>query len=328
MRKRIYTTQILALSTALTAGGFCSLPVLAQDNIQQTQAPVRMVRFYNRKTGEHFYTGNEAEQKQVQADGWEYEGTGWLAPAYSDSPVYRLCNPNTGDHHYTMDVGERDALVKLGWNDEGIGWYSDSGKQVPVYRQYNPNAAAGAHNFTISKEEEKYLEVYGWIPEGIAWYGIRNDSQTLDIAGTYSDITPAVNSAYDSLTIDDYMTIRGSHRASKAGITRVYSWSGELINLVPAGDLEYAATLSKVQRLEPNFSPAPGDVTVDEVLNFDFQEGDTLTIYMPGYPVSKLPQRYQDGLEKAGYPSDVLQRPCIANVNQNMMFFIEEQLAL
>lgn len=105
------------------------------------------------------------------ANGWQYEGIGWVAPTSGD-PVYRLYNRNTGDHHYTMNTNEKDMLKSVGWRDEGIGWYSSVNKEVPLYRAYNPNVQVGSHNYTPNQAEQTYLIHAGWKDEGLAWYGI------------------------------------------------------------------------------------------------------------------------------------------------------------
>ena len=137
-----------------------------------------MYRLYNRYTGEHFYTASSEERDSLQLVGWSYEGIGWIAPATSKTPVYRLYNPyvDGGDHHYTTNVGEKNTLVKAGWRDEGIGWYSDDAKTVPLYRQYNPFASTGTHNYTANTTERDQLVSLGWRNEGVAWYGA-NGSQ-------------------------------------------------------------------------------------------------------------------------------------------------------
>ena len=133
-----------------------------------------MYRLYNPNSGEHFYTSSDQEKSKLTKLGWNYEGIGWTAPSFSNTPVYRLYNPNAGDHHYTTATSERDKLKNLGWNYEGIGWYSDDSKSTPLYRQYNPNAIAGAHNFTASESErDKLVYKYGWTDEGISWYGVK-----------------------------------------------------------------------------------------------------------------------------------------------------------
>ncbi len=131
-----------------------------------------MFRLYNPNSGEHFYTSSSYERSYCIYSGWCNEGVGWVAPAFSNSPVYRMYNPNAGDHHYTLSAYERDQLVRAGWIYEHIGWYSDDGKAIPVYRQYNPNASVGTHNFTTSKVENDSLVAVGWNAEGIGWYAV------------------------------------------------------------------------------------------------------------------------------------------------------------
>ncbi len=142
--------------------------VLTYDQYVST---VNMYRLYNPNSGEHFYTSSNGERDHLISLGWNYEGIGWAAPAYSDTPVYRLYNRNGGEHHYTTSIAERNMLINAGWNDEGIGWYSDDQRRVPLYRQYNPNAFANNHNYTTSQSENNWLVSLGWRAEGIGWYG-------------------------------------------------------------------------------------------------------------------------------------------------------------
>ncbi len=129
-------------------------------------------RVYNPNSGEHFYTLNSYEAKNLISLGWNDEGIGWTAPL-SGSPVYRMYNPNAGDHHYTMDYNEAMWLKSLGWNYEGIGWYSDTNQTTTVYRVYNPNATgAGSHHYTMNYNEAMWLKSLGWNYEGIGWYGL------------------------------------------------------------------------------------------------------------------------------------------------------------
>lgn len=140
-----------------------------------TKDPVNfkaMYRLYNPNSGEHFYTAELAERKNLVAIGWDYEGIGWKAPQTGE-PVYRMYNPNAGDHHYTKSAGERDQLKKAGWSDEGVGWASDPQKAVPLYRAYNPNAQTGTHNYTTNQAEQNFLLKAGWQAEGISWYGVK-----------------------------------------------------------------------------------------------------------------------------------------------------------
>ena len=133
-----------------------------------------MYRLYNPNSGEHFYTASTEEKDHLNKLGWNFEGTGWIAPEKSKTPVYRLYNPNAGDHHYTTSQVEKEHLMSVGWKDEGVGWYSDDEETVPLFRQYNPNAKAGAHNYTASRTENDYLVSKGWKAEGIGWYAVRD----------------------------------------------------------------------------------------------------------------------------------------------------------
>lgn len=145
-----------------------------------------MHRLYNPNSGEHFYTASTSEYEQVKAAGWNDEGTGWVAPAYSQTPVYRMYNKNGGEHHYTTSAKERDGLVEKGWIYEGIGWYSDDDETVALHREYNPNAFANNHNYTTSEKEHKWLLSLGWQDEGTAWYAISAPSG----GGGGDDLTP------------------------------------------------------------------------------------------------------------------------------------------
>ena len=182
-------------ATGLTEGSHCSVcgTVLVPQNVvpalgggttqpdpdpiitpEEPAAPgtVNMYRLYNPNSGEHFYTADWNEAMNLYSLGWNYEGIGWTAPAYSNTPVYRLYNSIGGEHHYTTSVAERDFLISLGWNDENIGWYSDDAQTVPLYRQYNPNAFANNHNYTTSLAENNWLVSIGWRAEDIGWYGV------------------------------------------------------------------------------------------------------------------------------------------------------------
>lgn len=137
-----------------------------------------MHRLYNPNSGEHFYTASAQERDVLVSAGWSYEDVGWIAPASSKTPVFRLYSGT--DHHYTSSAAERDALVMSGWSDEGIGWYSDDAKGIPLYRQFNPNVDpaaptnnSGSHNYTISQSENDFLCNNGWQGEGIGWYGCK-----------------------------------------------------------------------------------------------------------------------------------------------------------
>ncbi len=134
-----------------------------------------MTRLYNPATHEHLHTKDAYEVYVLTTQqGWENEGSSWVAPETSDAPVYRLFNPYSKEHFYTKDAYERSVLIKNGWNDEAIGWYSADASGVPVYRLFNAAAGIGAHHYTTDAYERSVLLKNGWADEGIAWYGVRN----------------------------------------------------------------------------------------------------------------------------------------------------------
>lgn len=158
--------------------------VSAQSTVASTET-VTVYRLYNPNTGEHFYTQSPTERSSLVSAGWQYEGVGWTAPAFSSTLVYRLYNSYVagGDHHYTSSTVERDSLVKVGWKWESAvtnGWYSAASTDygaVKVYRLYNPNADTGTHHYTTSAVERLKLASDGWSYEGVAWYALDTTQQ-------------------------------------------------------------------------------------------------------------------------------------------------------
>lgn len=173
---------IEVLATGPSQGVHSSGSSSKKSSSQPVQSPISTVkkalyRFYNKLTGEHFFTANEEERNQLLTDNsWTDESQGWTAPSISDFPVYRLLNPNNGDHHYTTDKNEYTTLQTLGWKDEGIAFYSadtENEDYILLHRLYNPNAKdAGSHHYTVDSNERDELISQGWTYEGTAWAGL------------------------------------------------------------------------------------------------------------------------------------------------------------
>ena len=85
-----------------------------------------MYRLYNQWSGEHLFTESKDEYGQLVGIGWSGEGTVWMAPERSATPIWRLYNPYSGDHHYTTSGEEYDQLGKLGWHKEGTAFYASA----------------------------------------------------------------------------------------------------------------------------------------------------------------------------------------------------------
>lgn len=147
---------------------------------------VTVVRMYNKWTGEHLFTTNALEVADLEARGWQNEGTYWKAPAADKDDnqdlmrVYRLYNPYTSDHLYTTDLVEYTNLMAAGWNGEDVKFMSAATPELDnkavvdtpdpeaegIYRQFNPNVTVGTHNYGGLAENKKLLDL-GWKADGV-----------------------------------------------------------------------------------------------------------------------------------------------------------------
>ena len=122
-------------------------------------------RFYNVKTGAHFYTASAGERDfviQTYPD-FQYENVAFYAYAAATAgkdAVYRFYNSHTGAHFYTISAGERDFVVQAYpvFSLEGTVWYaqaSEGNNATPIYRFYN--SRTGAHFYTASAGERDFV---------------------------------------------------------------------------------------------------------------------------------------------------------------------------
>jgi hypothetical protein len=77
---------------------------------------VPLYRFYNMRTGTHFYTASEAEKNNVVAtmsSTYHLDGVAYSVSTYNSSatPVYRFYNVRTGTHFYTADESEKASVI-------------------------------------------------------------------------------------------------------------------------------------------------------------------------------------------------------------------------
>jgi hypothetical protein len=88
-----------------------------------------LYRFYNLRTGTHFYTASETEKANVlatMASTYRYDGPAYNVSMSAGMAVYRFYNVRTGTHFYTSSVAERDNTInKLGaiFHYEGPAYY-------------------------------------------------------------------------------------------------------------------------------------------------------------------------------------------------------------
>jgi hypothetical protein len=86
-----------------------------------------LYRFFNFKNGVHFYTANEAERANVQAnlsDRYRYEGVAYRVNTDSHGiPIHRFYAPARNAHFYTANMAEIDASLSKVYHYEGVGYY-------------------------------------------------------------------------------------------------------------------------------------------------------------------------------------------------------------
>ncbi len=139
-------------------------------------------RFFNRRTGEHFYTESTAERDGIIAGRADmtYEGVAFLQGGGASTPVSvaRFIRLDTGEHFYTASVVERDYILQ---NMSDNFRLEDSQaflvSATPDYQFSQPvhrflDTATGNHFFTASESERDgvmaALPSYRY--EGVAFY--------------------------------------------------------------------------------------------------------------------------------------------------------------
>lgn len=139
-----------------------------------------LARFFDTKTGGHFFTASADEQAALQAarPDLRLEGNGFAtddASTAGTSNVFRFFNTKDGGHFFTADANERDSLLQsrpdLAY--EGVAFQEHAAPAagyVPVYRFFDKND--GGHLFTSGAAERDNLIAtrLDLTNEGIAFY--------------------------------------------------------------------------------------------------------------------------------------------------------------
>jgi hypothetical protein len=90
---------------------------------------IPLYRFWNRKTGVHFYTMSEAEKNTViatRSDDYDFEGVAYnVSDDPTGLPIARFYVPRRDAHFFTADTSEIFGQSKLSswYHYEGIGFY-------------------------------------------------------------------------------------------------------------------------------------------------------------------------------------------------------------
>lgn len=174
------------------------------------QAVSYVYRFFNQRSGEHFYTSAPLERNNIiyQLPDFNYEGIAMTIPSGgSTQAVYRFYRRDTGTHFYTANAAERDSIIS-NLNDvyayEGAAFNASSTPfgtaTQAVYRFYD--ASRGVHFFTAydSERDAVLANLPNYSYEGIAYYAAPPPavprSGALDEAwylSAYPDVRDAVN---------------------------------------------------------------------------------------------------------------------------------------
>jgi hypothetical protein len=142
-------------------------------------------RFFNTRTGAHFYTTSTAERDDVlrrfpfmNLDGAAFDVSASALTVLS--PVYRFYNTRTGVHFYTISEAEKQHIIAnlKSFNFEGVAYHASvlpGTGYTPLYRFFLPSR--GYHFYTASQQERDHIiaNLRQYTYEGIGYYVL--DSQ-------------------------------------------------------------------------------------------------------------------------------------------------------
>lgn len=144
---------------------------------------VPVYRYFNRLTGDHFYTVSPTEigstnLGEIGNHSYIYEGILGYAypPEHNVAPVYRYCHEKNKEHLYTtwpVEIGTvtHGATGKHGYKSEGVNFYvflHHAEGLLPIYRYFNGKD----HFYTANADEIGTTKIGeagkgGYVHEGI-----------------------------------------------------------------------------------------------------------------------------------------------------------------
>jgi lysophospholipase L1-like esterase len=141
---------------------------------------VPVYRFFNTRTGAHFYTINASERDQVVATApwYTYEGVAFQVSSQPQSglaPVYRFFNTQSGVHFYTISESEKALIVanlptfKL----EGIAYYASllpGSGLTPLYRFFRSDRGLHFYTARYTERDATINTNCAYRYEGVAYY--------------------------------------------------------------------------------------------------------------------------------------------------------------
>ena len=88
----------------------------------------QVFRFYDKTTGDHFFTADAAEAAHIEATlpSLVVEGSPWAKPdkGADTADVFRFLDTSTGEPFFTTSTGERDSMLSglPSYQYEGVGF--------------------------------------------------------------------------------------------------------------------------------------------------------------------------------------------------------------
>lgn len=227
--------------------------------------PSPVYRFYNTKTGTHFYTISAAERDTVVAQypWFTLEGVAYYAftaPEAGDSPVYRFYNTSTGSHFYTISQQERDKVIASYpvFTYEGPVYYVPIGGggagTTALYRFFNTKTSA--HFYTTSASERDHvLATWPWFAyEGESYFVYTGPRTNPSVPGNLAPKATLVASA-TQIGVPGSVTLTVAASDGDGTVDRVEIWLGAakvatlasspytyVYNATGAGTMTFSAT--------------------------------------------------------------------------------------
>ena len=177
-----YASPVLGFAGATNPAGGAGGTMVFDDPAFYVTSPLPVYRFYNSKTGAHFYTASGVERDTVanaSSSAFAYEGPAYavVTTGANSAPLHRFFNKTNGTHFYTVSQQEYEnvrATLSSTYTYDGPA-YNVSATPVQgsttVYRFFNTKN--GSHFYTVSETERdmvksKLSAIYSY--EGPAFY--------------------------------------------------------------------------------------------------------------------------------------------------------------
>jgi hypothetical protein len=184
------------LSLAFGVTSFPASPAIAANS----SGDLPLIRLYNAKFQDHFYTNNRAEADGASRSGYRIEGElGYLSSKESTDtiPIFRLYNFRAKKHFYTTSREEMLAVTQRGgFQLEGaLGFLpkeSSGATNLSIFRLYNPQN--GNHLYTTNSSERDAATRIGFINEGALSGYLYSGTQATPVKPGPQSPTPPVTS--------------------------------------------------------------------------------------------------------------------------------------